>query len=241
MHKEERVPSTRRPVGRPPGHGPEYEKRKREITDIAAQLFAERGYAATGIAELSEAAGIGRGGLYHYIGSKEDLLVEIQDRVLTPSIREFRRIAALSAPPAVRLRLLSEVALTQSFERPHHVRVYQQELRTLVGDRLKKFVKRRQEAEDVAAQLLAEAVDVGHFVIDDLRLGTMQFWNMHNYTYQWARPNGRWSAALLSAAYCRTLFRGFAAPGFDADGVEREAADLLQTERAVLAAGIDHD
>ena len=38
-------------------------------------MFAERGYDQTSIQELAEAIGLAAGGLYHYIGSKERLLI----------------------------------------------------------------------------------------------------------------------------------------------------------------------
>ena len=47
------------------------------ILDEAAKLFAAKGYHATGIADISEAVGLGRGALYHHIRSKEQLLFEI--------------------------------------------------------------------------------------------------------------------------------------------------------------------
>ena len=39
--------------------------------------FARDGYAATGIRQLAEEAGLTSAALYHYMGSKEDLLVAI--------------------------------------------------------------------------------------------------------------------------------------------------------------------
>jgi AcrR family transcriptional regulator len=48
-----------------------------KIIDTATELFARQGYHATGVAELGRAVGLGSGALYHYIGSKEDLLFTI--------------------------------------------------------------------------------------------------------------------------------------------------------------------
>ncbi|MGH1553825.1 helix-turn-helix domain-containing protein [Streptomyces sp. L7] len=44
-----------------------------------------RGYAATSIGDLGRAVGLAKGALYYYIGSKENLLIEIQSRVLRPA------------------------------------------------------------------------------------------------------------------------------------------------------------
>ncbi|MEV0738756.1 TetR/AcrR family transcriptional regulator [Streptomyces sp. NPDC050549] len=48
---------------RSPGHGPDFETRRQEIIDKAAALFVKKGYAATGIAEVGDVAGLGRGAL----------------------------------------------------------------------------------------------------------------------------------------------------------------------------------
>src|SRR5436305_11634457 len=61
-------------------------ERRDEILAIAAQLFAERGFAATTVREIADAAGILSGSLYHHFDSKEsmadELVHDMLDRVL---------------------------------------------------------------------------------------------------------------------------------------------------------------
>ena len=54
-----------------------YEARRREITDAAAKLFAERGYEATTFNDIADAVGLLKGSLYYYAPSKEDLLYSV--------------------------------------------------------------------------------------------------------------------------------------------------------------------
>lgn len=209
---------------RPAGHGRGFEPRRREIIDIAATLFARRGYAATSITELCDAVGLARGALYYYIGSKEQLLVEIQAAVLDPLLATARRIAALPASPTVRLRLLSEVLLDIIMARLDHIWVYEHDYRQLSPANRTALVAQRHEFEDLVAELLAAATATGEFREMEPRLAMLQFLNLHNHTYQWVRPGGRWTAATLSAEYCATLFRGFAAAGHDTRALEAAAA-----------------
>src|SRR4051794_15573352 len=51
-----------------------YTRRQQEVVEVAAALFARRGFQATTMDELSDATGLQSGGLYHYIGSKQRLL-----------------------------------------------------------------------------------------------------------------------------------------------------------------------
>lgn len=57
------------------------EQRRRHLVTVALAVFAERGYAATELADVAAAAGIGRPLLYHYFGGgKEDLYVAVLER-----------------------------------------------------------------------------------------------------------------------------------------------------------------
>ena len=50
------------------------EQRKKEIALVALDLFAEKGFETTSISSVAEAAGIGKGTVYEYFTSKEELV-----------------------------------------------------------------------------------------------------------------------------------------------------------------------
>src|SRR5215216_8198822 len=50
--------------------------RRTELTRLAAQLFAEKGYHGTSIGDLAAAMGVQKGSLYAHIAGKQDLLYE---------------------------------------------------------------------------------------------------------------------------------------------------------------------
>ncbi|KPI27757.1 transcriptional regulator, TetR family [Actinobacteria bacterium OV320] len=218
---------------RPPGHGPGFEVRRQKIIDTAAELFARRGYAATSVNDLGRAVGLAKGALYYYIDSKENLLIEIQSRVMAPLLSRAREIAALDADPLVRLRLLSESLLTIILRRLDHIRVYEHDYRSLTGDHLTTLLGRRAEFERLVRGLLTKAMERGSFRAVDPHVATLQFLNLHNHTYQWVKPDGRWDAAYLSRAYCDTLLRGFGAPAAALPDVE-EAAAAFKRDRPDL-------
>ena len=79
---------------------PNWQARRHAIVDTSARVFARQGYHATGIAELCVANELGKGALYHYIGSKEALLAAIHDRVMDEVMASADRVA--TAGPTVR-------------------------------------------------------------------------------------------------------------------------------------------
>ena len=56
--------------------------RKHEIMDAALRLFATKGYKATTLDEIAEESEFGKGTLYNYFTSKEDIYVEIIQNTL---------------------------------------------------------------------------------------------------------------------------------------------------------------
>jgi AcrR family transcriptional regulator len=54
---------------------------RRELADAAWRLFARKGYEATTVAEIAEAAGVSRRTFFRYHASKEDVLIETSDEL----------------------------------------------------------------------------------------------------------------------------------------------------------------
>ncbi len=75
--------------------GEEGSNRRRQILEIAAQLFARKGYRGTSMRDIGEQAGVLGGSLYHHIKSKDALFVELHNAALDAA--EERITAAIAA------------------------------------------------------------------------------------------------------------------------------------------------
>lgn len=58
-------------------------RRKQEILDAAARVFAEKGYANATTREIAEAADLAEGTLYNYYGGKREILLAILNQTQT--------------------------------------------------------------------------------------------------------------------------------------------------------------
>ncbi|MEV0144666.1 MULTISPECIES: TetR/AcrR family transcriptional regulator [unclassified Nonomuraea] len=83
-------------------------QRREEIIVIAAELFAERGYRGTSLAEVAARAGITEPGLLHHFGNKAGLLLAVIERRDLDG--EAFALELLGMEPAARLRALPEFA-----------------------------------------------------------------------------------------------------------------------------------
>jgi AcrR family transcriptional regulator len=60
------------------------EETRSHILDVAGELFAERGYDATSVADICARAGVTKGAFYHHFASKQTVFLELRDRWLGP-------------------------------------------------------------------------------------------------------------------------------------------------------------
>lgn len=77
--------------------------RRREILEIAARLFARKGYRGTSMRDIGEQAGVLGGSLYHHIKSKDALFVELHNAALDGAADRIAEAVAGCADPWSRL------------------------------------------------------------------------------------------------------------------------------------------
>jgi AcrR family transcriptional regulator len=105
-------PATRRP-----------KDRKASIVDAAAELFAQRGYAAVGIDDIGAAVGVTGPAIYRHYRGKEALLAAVIDRTTGEMLVATEAAAAEGTGLAAVVRASVEVALAH----PALVRAYARE------------------------------------------------------------------------------------------------------------------
>ncbi len=185
-----------------------YERRRREVIATAAHLFAQRGYQETSMSELTEATGLAAGGLYHYIESKDQLLISICDELLDPLLERAREIVAEPAPPAEQLRALLHAWLAHIASHRDHMLVFAQERHVIEREPQWRRVRGQRKAfEQLLDDVLArgEADSSMHFADRGFTLLTLL--GMVNYTPQWLNPRGRLSPEQIADGYCDLILR----------------------------------
>jgi TetR/AcrR family transcriptional regulator, cholesterol catabolism regulator len=189
-----------------------WEQRRDAIIDTSARVFARQGYHATGIMELCAANDLGKGALYHYIGSKEELLAAIHDRVMDEVMLGADRVARAGGSPPVQLAALGDALLDVIHRYPDHVWVFLHEFPALTGSRAEQFRVRRREYEGRVEDVLRAGVEAGDFRDVDPWLAARAWLGMHNYTYLWLKPGGRLSARSVAQPFAEIFMHGLAKP-----------------------------
>ena len=190
----------------------QYEARRQEIVDAAAHAFAASGYHATSIDDLVKATGLQRGGLYHYIGSKEELLFQIHERFIEPLLEAAQEIEARADPPSETLRALAHALMSDISNYRDQVTVFLHEWKTLRRSedvaRVERVLTARRQVEEVIDRTIRRGVDAGVFDVADRRLAVLAFLGMFNYSYQWFDPTGTITADGVADTFSRYLLEG---------------------------------
>ena len=78
-------------------------RRRADMVAIAAELFAQKGYRATTVREIADAAGILSGSLYHHFDSKESIGDEILSGFINEVLADYRSAVVEAADPRAAL------------------------------------------------------------------------------------------------------------------------------------------
>jgi AcrR family transcriptional regulator len=94
----------------------------RHIARVAAKLFADRGYEATSVREIVEAAGVAKPTLYYYYRSKEGLAHAIVTLPLKTLVGTLRQIVVTTTDPMDCLAAVIEAQYSFCREDPERAR-----------------------------------------------------------------------------------------------------------------------
>ena len=93
------------------GNGKEAEERKKEILDIAEELFTAKGYDNTSTTDILERVGIARGTMYYHFKSKEEILDALIDRIIQGIVCNVK--SALSCKATAPQKILLFIGATR--------------------------------------------------------------------------------------------------------------------------------
>jgi AcrR family transcriptional regulator len=186
-----------------------WEKRHTEVVDTAAELFAEQGYHATSIEDLVQATGLQRGGLYHYIQSKQDLLIQIHERFIEPLLADSNEILAKDHSAEEAMRELARALMHTIGRYQAQVTVFLHEWRAVANIPEWHDVRlARKHFEENVESVIQRGIDEGVFEVRNLQLTRLAFLGMINYSYQWYSSSGGAATDEIADEFCDIMLTG---------------------------------
>jgi AcrR family transcriptional regulator len=165
--------------------------RQEEILAAAGRIFQRKGYHGTSVRDIADAVGLLKGSLYHYISSKEDLLVRLFDGLLEDTVGELEEIAGRDAAAADRLRDMVRAYARAVVANQGAVGLYLRDWRSLPERELAGLAARRRRMRALFGEVIAEGARSGDLESGDPNVAALAILGMCNWLYEWYRPDGR--------------------------------------------------
>ncbi|MFE6777662.1 TetR/AcrR family transcriptional regulator [Streptomyces sp. NPDC057702] len=163
----------------------------RRLLEAATRLFAERGYDRTSVQEIVAAAGVTKGALYHYFGSKDDLLHEVYARVLRLQQERLDAFADADAPVERRLRDAAADVVVTTIENLDDTKIFFRSMHQLSAEKHQQVRAERRRYHERFRALVEEGQRMGVFsdatpadLVVDYHFGSV------HHLGTWYRPDG---------------------------------------------------
>jgi AcrR family transcriptional regulator len=167
----------------------DYGDKRGLIAAKAALIFARQGAASASLAKVASACGMSKSLIYHYYGSKEDLLFDVMDRHMSDLVSIIDNPAVAdgheNAFKTFTRRLMDHYAGAADSQK---VLLY--ELENIPPQNRAKIVAKQRQLIRYAERLLAASLPEGALQKSELTVRIMLFFGMLNWSHSWFRANG---------------------------------------------------
>ena len=183
--------------------------RRREIDEVASELFHANGYAATSVRDIARALDIQGASLYAHVASKEDVLWSLVDGTATTfeEAVEDALAATASNDPIDRLAALVEAHVEVVTGDPERASVFVTEWRHLSPERRAQVAGRRDAYERRLREIVADGIAVGAFRSIDPAIAATFVLTALNGVATWYRPDGRLTPDRIADQYVDLALR----------------------------------
>jgi AcrR family transcriptional regulator len=187
-------------------------ERRTQMVGLAGDLFAEKGFRATTVREIADAAGILSGSLYHHFDSKESIADEILSSFLNEVLTDYRAAAASAGSPRA---VLEQIVRSTSYTLSRHraaLAMLQNDWTYFAGQPRFGYLRTAvREIERTWITQLERGKESGDFRADlDVRLTYRLLRDVLWIPSQWRQASG-FSTDQVVNGFLRLLFDGIAA------------------------------
>ncbi|WP_200207492.1 TetR/AcrR family transcriptional regulator [Micromonospora coerulea] len=187
---------------------------RRSIVAAATELFARQGYEATSVQEIVAAADVTKGALYHWFGSKSELLTSIYRELLAEQTARLREIADGPAPVGERLRTAALDVVEHTAAHVDELTVWARSAHLLDDEQAEATRRERRHYHDLFRDLVREGQERGVVRTDvSATVITHTFLSALGNTHTWFRPDGPLTFAEVGHQLVALFLGGLRPPG----------------------------
>lgn len=181
---------------------------KREaVLRAAVRMFNERGFHATSLDDVAASLGVSKPTIYHYLGNKDQVLLECVMRGLQQLLQAANDSRAAPGNGLDRLRafLRSYACITMDDFGRCVVRTGDE---ALSAESARHFRALKRDIDNALRSMIAEGMEDGSVARGDVRMLAFTLAGALNWPARWHDPAGKQSAQSLAAAMVDILTAG---------------------------------
>ncbi len=163
---------------------------KEKIYQAALRLFARKGFEATSIRDIAVEAEVTSSTLYHYMKTKEDLLISIMREGMRFLIGNANAMLAELDEPVQQLAALVQMHVTGHALEKLTTLVIDNEFRALTGEARTEVEALRNEYESLWKTVLDKGIAHGVFSVESSKLAVFALLQMCTGVAHWYSPDG---------------------------------------------------
>jgi AcrR family transcriptional regulator len=186
--------------------------RRDELLQIAAGLFAEKGFKNTTVRDIADAAGILSGSLYHHFDSKESMVDEILRSFHDELFAAYDEVLASDDDGRTKIERAVRLSFEAIDQYRHAVAIFQNEADYLGGfERFSYLAERNAQSRRLWMTLLTEGVGSGALRADlNVELTYRFIRDTVWVAVRWYRPGKELSHTDVADQYLTILLDGIA-------------------------------
>lgn len=202
------------------------------LTDVALGVFRQRGFDATSIVDIADAAGLTKSSLYHHVAGKEELLARGLGRALDQLFAVLAEEGATRGRSVERLAYVVRRSIEVELAMLAEVTVL---LRARGNsDTERRAIARRREFDEHVAELVRTAQSEGD-ICEDIEaslIGRLVFGMLNSLT-EWYQPGGQVTPEQVACAVDALVFNGIRSSPRTSSRARRAQRPVPPAERSV--------
>lgn len=179
-----------------------------EIAQAAIKLFQKKGYHATSVQDIADEVGLQKGSLYHYISSKEELLMKIAHQAISSFNRRLEKIIDMEISNREKLKMAIETHLTVVASNMPMTTVLLREAFSLHEPQYNVIHELANRYLDLWTQIINEGVASGEFKAGDVRIKALSILGACNWFYRWFQEDGAMTAEEIARVFAEIFLEG---------------------------------
>jgi len=184
------------------------ELRREQILSAATKIFSEKTYHGASLKDIGDAVGLRKSSLYHYISSKEKLLVEIVLGALRAMDKGLAQVENTDLTPVERLRQIIREHVKFQVEYREAGSLFISERHIISSLALAEVSEIFERRDRLLARTLKEGAEMGLYRPVDIRIVSLAILGACNSVLLWHRPSGRLSYEEIADCFFEFFHRG---------------------------------